>query len=55
MPDDSLLGQLADEFIHEVKKGKLPDIETYALKHPELAEHIREFFPTLLLLVGNAD
>ena len=55
MSDDSLIGQLADEFILEVHQGKLPDIEEYALKHPELAERIRELFPTLLLLEGMAD
>ena len=52
MSDDTLLGQLADEYIREVRKGKLPDIEEYAVKHPELADRIRELFPTLLLLEG---
>ena len=42
MSDDSLLSELADEFIREVRQGKLPDIEDYALKHPDLAERIRE-------------
>ena len=54
MSDDSLLGQLADAFIREVQKGKPPDIETYASRHPELADRIRELFPTLLLLEGMA-
>lgn len=54
MTDDSLLGRLAEEFIGESRQGKLPDIEGYAVKHPELAEHIRELFPTLLLLEGMA-
>jgi hypothetical protein len=26
MPDDSLLGQFADEFIQETRQGKLPDL-----------------------------
>ena len=29
MTDDSLLGQLAEEFTHRVREGKLPDIEEY--------------------------
>ena len=55
MSDDTLFGQLADEFIREVRQGKLPDIEEYALKHPELSGRIRELFPTLLLVEGMAD
>jgi serine/threonine protein kinase len=54
MSNDSLLGQLADAFVRAIRQGKLPDIETYALNHPELAERIRELFPTLLLLEGMA-
>lgn len=39
MPDDSLLEQLADEFIQNLRKGKLPDIVFYhtlgAISEPE--------------------
>jgi len=54
MTDDSLLGQLAEEFTHRVREGKLPDIEEYASCYPELASRIRELFPTLMLLEGMA-
>jgi hypothetical protein len=54
MPDDSLLGQLAEEFTQRVREGKLPDIEEYASRYPELAARIRELFPTLMLLEGMA-
>jgi hypothetical protein len=54
MADDSLIGQLADEFTHGVREGKLPDIEEYARRYPELAGRIRELFPTLMLLEGIA-
>src|SRR5512136_1570588 len=54
MTDDSVLGQLAEEFTQRVREGKLPDIEEYAVRHPELALRIRELFPTLLLLEGMA-
>ncbi len=54
MPDDSLLGGLAEEFTHRVREGKLPDIEEYARRYPELADRIRELFPTLMILEGMA-
>ncbi len=54
MADDSLLGQVAEEFTRRVRGGKLPDIEEYARKYPELAGRIRELFPTLMLLEGMA-
>jgi serine/threonine protein kinase len=54
MDDDSLLDQLAEEFTQRVREGKLPDIEEYARRHPELANRIRELFPTLMLLEGIA-
>ena len=52
--DDSLLGQLAEEFTQRVREGKLPEVEEYALRYPELAGRIRELFPTLMLLEGMA-
>ncbi len=54
MPDDSLLGGLAEEFTRRVREGKLPEIEAYARRYPELAGRIRELFPTLMLLEGMA-
>jgi serine/threonine protein kinase len=54
MTDDSLLGQLADEFTRGAREGKLPDVEEYARRYPELADRIRQLFPTLMLLEGMA-
>ncbi len=54
MADDTLLGQVVEEFTQRVREGKLPDIEGYALRHPELAGRIRELFPTLVFLEGMA-
>jgi eukaryotic-like serine/threonine-protein kinase len=54
MNEDSLLGQLAEDFTQRVREGKLPDIEEYANLYPELAGRIRELFPTLMLLEGMA-
>ena len=54
MNDDSLLGQLAEEFTGRVREGKPPDIEEYVNRYPQLADRIRELFPTLILLEGIA-
>ena len=44
------LDQLAEEFISRRREGDRPSIEEYASKYPELAEEIRELFPTMLEL-----
>jgi serine/threonine protein kinase len=54
MNDDSLILQVAEEFTRGVRDGKLPDIEEYANRYPQLASRIRELFPTLMLLEGMA-
>jgi serine/threonine protein kinase/WD40 repeat protein len=41
---------LAEEFLARRRRGEQPGIEEYARQHPELAEEIREVFPTLVLL-----
>jgi serine/threonine protein kinase/WD40 repeat protein len=54
MADDLLLDRLAGEFTQRVREGKLPDIEEFANRYPQLADRIRELFPTLMLLEGLA-
>jgi eukaryotic-like serine/threonine-protein kinase len=54
MTNDSLLAQLSEEFTEELRTGKPGEIEEYARKYPELAERIRELFPTLMMLEGMA-
>ena len=54
MKDDSLLAELAEEFIARVRNGESPDIEAHKLRYPQVAGRIRELFPTLLLLEGAA-
>lgn len=44
---DSLLGEIADEFLARLDRGERPDVEAFARQHPELAQLIREVFPTL--------
>ncbi len=47
---DSLLGQVADEFLDRLNRGEHPDVDEYAHRHPELAEVIRRVFPALQVL-----
>ena len=42
------LGALADEFVDRLRDGQTPTIDQYAEENPELADEIRELFPTLL-------
>ena len=51
-PDDERdpLEVLAAEFVERQRKGQCPSISEYAVKHPELAAEIEEFFPTIAAL-----
>ncbi|MCA9214283.1 MAG: protein kinase [Planctomycetales bacterium] len=44
---EELLGQVAVEFFEQCAAGNGSDIEDYAKKYPEIAEHIRRTFPAL--------
>ena len=44
------LGELAEEFVSRRRQGERATIEEYASKYPDLAEEIRELFPTVLEL-----
>lgn len=41
---------LAEEFLELSRAGKRVSVEDYAIKYPELAEEIRELFPTIATL-----
>ena len=41
------LEMLAAEYMERLRQGRRPSIEEYAAQHPELAEEIRELFPTI--------
>jgi len=43
-----LLNRLADEFAKRYRRGERPSLQEYIDRHPELADDIREFFPTLV-------
>ncbi len=54
--DDSkvFLAQLAAEFREKLRRGESPEIEPYADRYPQLADQIRQLFPTLLLMEQSA-
>ena len=41
------LEMLAAEYMERLRQGQHPSISEYAVQHPELAEEIRELFPTI--------
>ena len=43
------LEMLAAEFMERLRQGQRPSVEEYAEQHPELAEEIRELFPTIAM------
>ena len=45
--DRDPLELLAAEYMERLRQGERPDIEAYAAQHPDLAEEIRELFPTI--------
>lgn len=44
--------ELAAEFVERQRAGESPTIDEYALRFPELADEIRELFPTIMKLEG---
>lgn len=50
-PNDELerdpFEELASEFSERHRRGEMPSVEEYARKYPELAEEIRDLFPTI--------
>ena len=54
MPDRELdrdpLEVLAAEYMEKKRRCEAPSVAEYALKHPKMAEEIRELFPTIALM-----
>jgi serine/threonine protein kinase/WD40 repeat protein len=42
--------ELADDFVDRYRRGERPALTEYTTKYPELAERIRELFPTLVAI-----
>src|SRR5262249_44061759 len=47
---ETLVAQVADEFIHRLGRGESPDVEEYAGRHPALAAVLRQVLPALQVL-----
>jgi len=52
--DELRLAKLTEEFVSKIRRGDTPDPEEYAVRYPQLAERIRELFPTLIMLENAA-
>jgi tetratricopeptide (TPR) repeat protein len=46
------VGALLEEFTAAVRRGEPADVESWAARHPDQAEAIRELFPTVLAIEG---
>jgi len=46
---------LSERFVQEFRDGKNPSVEEYAARYPEIAEEIKDLFPTLLLLEKGSE
>ncbi len=47
---ESLVGQVADEFLRRQEAGERPDVEEYVARHPEAAELLRKVLASLQVL-----
>jgi hypothetical protein len=47
---ESLMVQVADDFLERLARGESPDVEEYATRCPQIAGFIRQMFPTLALM-----
>jgi hypothetical protein len=50
MTEDLFLNELAEEFTQRMREGKLPDVEEFANRYPQLASCIRKLLSTLVLI-----
>src|SRR5262245_54551476 len=49
---DLLLNELAEDFAARCRRGEQPAVTEYISRHPELADELRDFLPTLVELEG---
>ena len=47
---ESLVGQVADEFLRRQEQGERPDVEEYAARYPQAAPVLRKVLASLLVL-----
>jgi serine/threonine protein kinase len=51
---ESLVAEVADEYIERVERGEAVDIEEYASKYPDIADIVRKVLPALKLMKLSA-
>ena len=51
---EHVVDRLADSFLARLRRGERPSIESYAQRHPQLADEIRDVLSTLMLLEDGA-
>jgi serine/threonine protein kinase/Flp pilus assembly protein TadD len=51
---ESLVGQVADEFLRRQQQGENPDVETYAARYPDAAPLLRNVLASLRLIDQSA-
>jgi WD40 repeat protein/serine/threonine protein kinase len=51
---ESIISQVADEYVQRLERGEQPDVEEYARLHPQLATVIRRLLPALAVLRESA-
>ena len=49
------LGTIAEEFLSRHRQGDKPDIDEFCQRYPEIADRIRDLFPTLLMVEQIGD
>jgi serine/threonine protein kinase/Flp pilus assembly protein TadD len=47
---ERLMGQVVEEFLDRLAAGEQPDVESYAGRHPQLADVLRQMLPALQLM-----
>jgi serine/threonine protein kinase/Tfp pilus assembly protein PilF len=47
---ESLMEEVAEEFVERLHRGEQPDVEEYARRYPPIATFLRQMLPTLLLM-----
>ena len=47
---ESIISQVADEYVQRLERGENPDVEEYARRYPQLATVIRQLLPALLVM-----
>src|SRR5436190_22218886 len=48
--NETLIGEIADEFLQRLEAGEQPDVEEYAARHPQAAEELRQVLAALMMM-----